>query len=296
MQENSNVFRQQFDKYRVQVEAELVARLADLQAPSRLKEAMLYSLQAGGKRLRPVLCLAAHSAAGGGGDPGGAAVALEMIHTYSLIHDDLPAMDNSDLRRGKPTCHRHFDEATAILAGDALLAEAFGLLGQAYADNPLVGLALVRELGQAAGAAELVGGQMDDLLNADQLRTAEELEAINARKTGALMRAAVAMGAIVAGVENDRLAAFRDYGFSLGQAFQVVDDIIDATQPASVTGKTAGQDSANAKTTFVTLEGLEAARLRASRHTREALAALEGEGNGADFLRELAHELEGRCA
>lgn len=270
--------------------------------PARIHAAMRYSLQAGGKRLRPVLALAAAEL--GGADRAVAAlplaVALECIHTYSLIHDDLPCMDDDDLRRGRPTCHRAFDEATALLAGDALLTEAFVIVGDAYADRPVLAVALLRELAVAASGRRLIGGQMQDLLaerplGTNQLPvTAVDLEFIHLNKTAAMLEAALVGGGLVGGLPAEDLDRLRRAGRHLGLAFQIVDDVLDATAGTAVLGKTAGKDARCGKTTYVSLHGLEkAARLAAAETSlaRAALAALPG---GATFLLALADQMLSR--
>ncbi len=251
--------------------------------PARLHEAMRYSVQAGGKRLRPVLTLAAATRLGATDDAAlPAAVALECVHTYSLIHDDLPCMDDDDLRRGRPTAHKAFDEATALLAGDALLTHAFGLLATSYAAQPILAHALVRELADAAGSRRLIGGQMEDLLAEKNAgATAADLEFIHLNKTAAMIEAALALGGLVAGAGPAHLAALRTSGRHLGLAFQIVDDVLDATADTATLGKTAGKDARADKTTFVKLHGLETSRQLAREQSdaaKQALASLPGDG------------------
>ena len=243
--------------------------------PGRLHEAMRYSLQAGGKRVRPVLLLASaevHGVRDEAAVP--AAVAVECLHTYSLIHDDLPCMDNDDLRRGRPTVHRQFDEATALLAGDALLTHAFALLAEAYADRPALAQALVRELADAAGSRRLIGGQMEDLLAEKKAdATAAELEFIHLNKTAAMIEVALVLGGLLGGANEDGINSLRLAGRHLGLAFQIVDDLLDATADTATLGKTAGKDARAGKTTFVKVHGLERSRQFAAHHTAAALAA-----------------------
>jgi farnesyl diphosphate synthase len=274
------------------VEAAL-ARLLPADAwPERLHRAMAHALFAGGKRIRPVLARLAHAAAGG--DPEAiteAACGLELIHTYSLIHDDLPAFDDDVLRRGRPTVHVAFDEATAILAGDALLTEGLLLLarhprGPQWAGRRAAAVELVAE---AVSARGMVGGQMEDLEATGQVASpggdpAVRLERIHRAKTGCLIRASVELGAVLAGLEGDDRRAFADFGADLCLAFQVADDILDATGSAADLGKSPGKDADAGKLTFVTLYGLEAARRRLS----ELEAGLAGraealEGPGGDL-------------
>jgi geranylgeranyl pyrophosphate synthase len=265
--------------------------------PARLHAAMRYSLEAGGKRLRPVLALAAADRHGRRAAALPAAVALECVHTYSLIHDDLPAMDNDDLRRGRPTCHRQFDEATAILAGDALLTHAFALLGEAYApDAPLVA-ALVRELGHAAGSTRLIGGQMEDILGEKRDGvTADELDFIHRNKTGAMIEASLVLGGLCAHAAADELAALRRAGASLGLAFQIIDDILDATATSAALGKTAGKDARSGKATYVRLHGLDASRARARDCSEAAIREFRGLPGDSSFLVQLAESMLARPA
>jgi geranylgeranyl pyrophosphate synthase len=263
--------------------------------PARLHQAMRYSLQAGGKRLRPVLVVAAAELfdPAGRADPLPAAVAIECIHTYSLIHDDLPCMDNDDLRRGRPTCHKAFDEATALLAGDALLTQAFALLATAYPASP--GLDLVRELAVAAGSERLVGGQMSDLLaESDRKVTAAELEFIHLNKTAAMIEAALAMGGLVGGTAPTDLDTLHRAGRHLGLAFQIVDDILDATSDAKTLGKTPGKDAKAGKTTFVSLHGIEISRRRAEEQSAAAVDAMRSLPGDTAFLVALAQSLTKR--
>jgi geranylgeranyl diphosphate synthase, type II len=232
--------------------------------PDRLAEAMRYSVLAPGKRLRPALVLIATEACGG--DPAqalGPAVAVEMIHAYSLIHDDLPAMDDDDLRRGRPTTHIQFDEATAILAGDALQAEAFRILAESIPD-PSKAIEAVITLAKAAGAAALVGGQADDLAaETGGPRTLAHLEHIHRRKTGALFSASLELGAIVSGASVPLRLALSDYARDLGLAFQAVDDLLDSTSSDSSLGKRAGKDADRGKLTYPGLLGIEETRSKA---------------------------------
>ncbi len=260
--------------------------------PARLHEAMRYSLQAGGKRLRPVLLLATADTFGARVNPLPAAVALECLHTYSLVHDDLPCMDNDDLRRGRPTAHKQFDEATALLAGDALLTFAFQLIARHYAASPAIAAALLREIADAAGSERLIGGQMEDLLAERKFgTTADELVFIHHNKTAAMISAALSAGAICGGVDESNLAALCDAGRHLGLAFQIVDDILDATADTATLGKTAGKDARAGKATYVSVHGLEAARAAAVEQTTTALAALRRLPGGAPFLVWLAEQM-----
>jgi geranylgeranyl diphosphate synthase type II len=248
---------------------------AGTDVPPRLAEAMRYSVQAGGKRLRPALCLMAAEACGA--DPAGAiapAVAVELVHTYSLIHDDLPAMDDDDLRRGRPTCHKAFDEATAILAGDGLLTLAFELIAR-HTRPAEAALACVRALAEGAGPAGMVGGQMADLeAEGRDDPTLEALEAIHRRKTGALLRASLRMGAHVAGAPGPIVAALDAYGHAVGLAFQIVDDLLDVEGDESKMGKRVQKDSNLGKWTYPALLGVAGSRQKARALAEEAVAAL----------------------
>jgi geranylgeranyl pyrophosphate synthase len=297
-------FPAQFEHYRQRVERGIDALVpAAGTRPARLHEAMRYSLQAGGKRLRPVLVLAAadlFASAGSGPqskmtDALPAAVALECIHTYSLIHDDLPCMDNDDLRRGRPTAHRQFDEATALLAGDALLTLAFQLLGRHYANSPALGTALTREIADAAGSERLIGGQMEDLLAEKKAgATAGELEFIHLNKTAAMLSASLVAGGLCGGASETQLGTLRDAGHHLGLAFQIVDDILDATADTATLGKTAGKDARAGKATYVRLHGLDASRKLSRQHTASAIAALTSLPGDKSFLSALAGSMAGR--
>jgi len=288
------------------IDAQLPAATA---RPARLHEAMRYSMQAGGKRLRPVLLLAAADLRGNLlHDPLPAAVAIECVHTYSLIHDDLPCMDNDDLRRGRPTAHRRYDEATALLAGDALLTHAFLLLSTRYSSDPELARALVGELATAAGSEHLIGGQMEDLLaehgNAPlpPLPPAgdprpdprpgpalpAQLEYIHLNKTAAMITVALAMGGLCGGLlSGGELDTLRALGRELGHAFQIVDDILDATADSATLGKTPGKDARSGKATYVSLHGIEGARRHAAARTQAALDALDRLPGDTDFLRQL---------
>ncbi len=255
---------------------------------SRLVEAMRYSLLDGGKRVRPILLLAAGEAVGATIAPLlPFACAVEMIHTYSLIHDDLPAMDDDELRRGRPTNHVRYGEAMAILAGDGLLTDAFRVMASA-AELPAGPEAVVRaiwEVSEAAGGRGMVGGQAGDIAAEGSDAGIDEVEHIHRRKTGALLRAAVRAGAILGAASDDALQAVTLYGERLGLAFQVVDDVMDATAASHVTGKVGGRDRERGKRTYVEVMGLEGARSRALELRDEAVAAIGGLGVAADPLR-----------
>jgi len=260
---------------RAQVEAALDASLGP-ERPEQLREAMRYSLLAGGKRLRPILCLAACGLAGGEVSLAmPTAVALEMVHTMSLIHDDLPAMDDDALRRGQPANHVKFGEATAILAGDALLTRAFEMVSRRSPGVPPDRLlAVVAELSLAAGAPGLVGGQVVDLDCEGKSVDLGTLEYIHLHKTGALLRASVICGALIAGADQPMLDGLCTYARGIGLAFQIIDDILDVTASSEVLGKTAGKDLEADKTTYPKLLGLESSRRRADQLIGAAKEAL----------------------
>ncbi|MEN6498163.1 MAG: polyprenyl synthetase family protein [Thermoguttaceae bacterium] len=242
--------------------------------PVRLREAIQYSLLAPGKRLRPMLVLMAAEACGGTAEAAlPAACAVEMIHTYSLIHDDLPAMDDDDLRRGLPTCHKKFDEATAILAGDALLALAFEVLAKDVRP-PAVAAACGAALAESAGACHLVGGQADDMDGGWQDGGLRALEGLHQRKTGAMIRVSLRLGAMIAGADQSQLDALDEYGWRLGLAFQVTDDLLDVCGDETQVGKRLGKDSHQGKVTFPTLLGIDGSRQRAQQLITEACDAL----------------------
>ncbi len=289
-------FTAQLQAYRERIEHGLDALVpAAATRPARLHAAMRYSLEAGGKRLRPVLVLAAADLFGTKTDALPAAVALECLHTYSLIHDDLPCMDNDDLRRGRPTAHKQFDEATALLAGDALLTLAFQLIGRHYAGSPALCAALTRELADAAGSERLIGGQMEDLLAERKSdASAAELEFIHLNKTAAMLSASLVVGGLCGSATEAQLATLRDAGRHLGLAFQIVDDILDATADTATLGKTAGKDARAGKTTYVKLHGLDTSRRHAREQSDAAKAALARLPGGAPFLTTLVESMAAR--
>ncbi len=287
-------FSEKLKGYQEAVEKRLRSDLPpSYQRPARLHAAMNYSLLAGGKRLRPVLVLAAEQIYPAALDPMPAALAVEVIHTYSLIHDDLPAMDDSDLRRGEPSCHRAFDEATAILAGDALIPLAFQFLAEAYVDVPGLGLELVRELSRAAGSEKLVAGQMEDLLAEGKEPDIDTLSFVHANKTAAMIEVSLMMGFLMGAKGNDRnlVELTRRAGRSLGLAFQAVDDLLDVTSSTEKLGKAASHDVASRKMTWVSMLGVEKAKELAAGHTEDAMAAIRGIGGENQFLIELARHL-----
>lgn len=260
--------------------------------PYRIHEAMRYSVFAGGKRLRPILTLAAAEAAGGKAEEAlDVAAAIELIHTYSLIHDDLPAMDDDDYRRGKPTCHRVYGEAMAILAGDALLTHAFTLLankGLASRMGPETLSLLIREIAKAAGSQGMVGGQAVDILSENKEIDLATLEYLHTHKTGALIQASIRAGALIAKAKEEELAALTRYGEKIGLAFQIVDDILDVEGKAEELGKSPGRNNKKNKATYPALLGLEEAKRRAEELVTEAQEALSPLGEKGKFLRTLA--------
>jgi geranylgeranyl pyrophosphate synthase len=262
--------------------------------PARLHAAMRHSLEAGGKRLRPVLCLASAAAFSPQADATHAATALECVHTYSLIHDDLPCMDDSDLRRGRPSCHKAFDEATALLAGDALQPLAFELLVTGYAANPALATALVRELAITAGSTLLVGGQTEDMGGLAAGATDDRLEFILLGKTAAMLSASFAMGALIGGASADDVEHFRRAGRAAGIAFQLVDDLLDLTADAAQLGKPVGADAQNGKFTYAGLHGVEATKRRIDALTAEAIGHLQATRGDTAFLVELVRRMSAR--
>jgi len=261
--------------------------------PAHLNEAMTYSLFAGGKRLRPILALASHEACGGTAeDILPQAASLEFIHTYSLIHDDLPAMDNDDLRRGKPTNHKVFGEGIAVLAGDALLTEAFYLLATKSRRSSLAAhrsvLRIIRETALAAGAHGMVGGQAEDVRSENTALDSDNLAFIHAHKTGALITVSVRMGAILAGSGKKNLSALTQYGENIGLAFQIIDDILDIQGDSRELGKETGSDERKKKTTYPGLYGIEQSRRKAGELVENAVRALESLPKRAEPLREIA--------
>ena len=257
---------------------------------SRIVQAMHYSLMAGGKRVRPILCIAASEAVGGNADdvlP--AACALEMVHTYSLIHDDLPAMDNDDLRRGKPTCHVAFDEATAILAGDALLTLAFRILSSINENNSSNHLKVIHKISFAAGYNGMIEGQMRDIASEGTLLSLKELEDMHSLKTGALIEASIFSGALLGGGSPKQIDQLEIYAKNIGLAFQVTDDILNIEGDPAVMGKAAGTDNARGKSTYPSIIGLNKSKEFARKLVRNALQALDDFDNNSDSLRAIGY-------
>ncbi len=256
--------------------------------PRKLLQAMSYSVLAGGKRLRAILAIASFESTGCRSRkivP--VASSIEFIHTYSLIHDDLPAMDDDDFRRNKPTSHRVFGEATAILAGDALLTEAFGMLSRASVDSGTL-LRVIRELSYACGPAGMVGGQAADILYEDKKINARQLHYIHTHKTGALIRASVRVGAIMGGASPQVVRSLTRYGEKFGHAYQIIDDILDVTGSRKEMGKSAGADVSRGKNTYPALYGLDESQKKAENLIHEALLAISRFDKKADSLRAMA--------
>ena len=287
-----------FEEDRAAVDATLERLMPGEDAPPpSIHRAMRYSVQAGGKRVRPILCLESARIFSADVTPAlPVACALEFIHTYSLIHDDLPALDNDDLRRGKPTCHKKFGEATAILAGDALLTLAFETLANAPIE-PARRVAILSHVAASAGTVNgMVGGQVADLEAEGRTIEPAELEYIHRSKTAALIRASVVAGAISGGANEENVARLKRFGETIGWAFQVVDDILDVEESSAALGKTAGKDAAQKKATYPALYGLEKSRKFAEELESRAIAELEPYGPRADRLRELAELIVHRRA
>ena len=261
--------------------------------PISIHKAMRHSVFAGGKRLRPILCIEAGRMVAGSVPPGieDLGAALEMLHTYSLIHDDLPALDNDDLRRGRPTCHKVFGEAIAILAGDALQTQAYEVLSRLKCP-PEARVRIIEEIARGTGTVDgMIGGQVVDL-EAEHIRpTAEMLEYIHRSKTAALITASLVSGGLYAGANNGEVARLRAFGLAIGLAFQIVDDVLDVTQTSEQLGKTAGKDTASEKATYPALFGIDASIQKADGLVNAAFAELQSFGDQAEPLKELARFL-----
>ncbi len=257
----------------------------------RVAEAMLYSLEIGGKRIRPVLMLEFYKLCGGKAKGiYNFALALEMIHTYSLIHDDLPCMDNDDFRRGKPSCHKAYDEATAVLAGDGLLTEAFLFAAKAEEIESERIVAAIKVLAECAGVSGMIGGQIIDIENEGKQVNKELLLKLYSMKTGALIKAAAKIGCILAGAD-DKLPIAEKYAENIGLAFQIIDDILDATGDEAALGKPLHSDEKNNKCTFVTLYGIEDSRKTVDELTTDAKRCIDEIGGDGEFLKEMADYL-----
>ncbi|MFP4040628.1 MAG: polyprenyl synthetase family protein [Desulfosudaceae bacterium] len=288
---NPSFLSEYLDVRRNRIEEALLASLDKHVQPGRLREAMSFSLQAGGKRLRPILCMAAAESVGGEADqtlPAGCA--LEMIHTYSLIHDDLPAIDNDDLRRGQPSCHVAFDEATAIFAGDALHTLAFQILSSPEYDHldSEIQILLVNAIARATGTDGMIEGQMRDILAQSARLDKKALQEIHNLKTGALIRAAIYAGALIGGGDKQQLAQLDTYAGQIGLAFQVMDDLLDVQGDPDLMGKEAGADQRRSKATYPGLLGPEDSRELAGKLVKNSLLAIESFDIKAEPLRMLA--------
>ncbi|MBM4103266.1 MAG: polyprenyl synthetase family protein [Planctomycetes bacterium] len=270
--------------------------LADqTEIPPRLKEAMEYMLFSPGKKIRSAMVLWCCELVSGQVSEAAllAAAAIEMVHTYSLIHDDLPAMDNDDFRRGRPSCHKQFDEATAILTGDALLTLAFEILTDGV-ENPKMGARMIRLLAQSAGPAGMIAGQMADFMAEHTQGTMDLLRHIHINKTARMFAAATGLGAIAGGAKEKELEELLQYGLKIGLCFQIADDILDETAISEQLGKTAGKDKQQGKLTYPSLVGLKEAQKVAAELTREAVDAIDRFGGEADILRQVAQKLLNR--
>ncbi len=291
----ANEFKAKLGAYVSMTDAALEKYLAGADNPQKkIYEAMRYSVFAGGKRLRPVLLL--ESCAVCGGDTAEAmpfACAMEMIHTYSLIHDDLPAMDNDDLRRGRPTSHIKFGEATAILAGDALLNKAFETMARSKSPRALKAMSIIAD---SSGTEGMIGGQVVDMESEGRDIGLDALRYLHSLKTGAIIRSACTAGAVIGGGGDDEIAALDEFAENLGIAFQIQDDILDVTGTEEELGKPIGSDAEQGKSTYVKLVGLEKSGTLAARYSGSAKAALAPFGDRAEFLLELTDHLTGRMS
>jgi len=279
------------------VEEALYRYLPEDGIPAEIYKAVRYSVFNGGKRIRPILCLAAAEAVGGDLVPAmPVACALELIHTYSLIHDDLPSMDNDDFRRGKPTCHKVFGENIAILAGDALLTEAFSLLSRAekVMFSAERRLAIIQEIADAAGIGGMVGGQALDVISEKSGADQKILQEIHRRKTGALIVAAVKSGAMIFNAGKDKIQSLTEYGMNVGQAFQIADDILNVEGDSELMGKGTGSDAARNKLTYPSLMGMQTAKEKLAEHIEAAVASLSGFGERAMPLIVIARYIKER--
>lgn len=295
---NKEEFKKAFEQKRLLVEDAIEKYLpTEDTRPSLIHKAMRYSMKVGGKRLRPILLLASYELLPSSIDPLPACVAIESMHTYSLIHDDLPEMDNSDLRRGKPTCHKQFDPAMALLAGDGLLTFSLWFLAESYKDTPLVAANLVRDLGEAGSSVKMIGGQVEDVLGErDGKMTPEKLNYIHENKTAALITAAITMGIRLAdSSDEEKFKLAREIGYNVGMAFQVIDDILDATSDTETMGKTVRLDATDGKLTYVNLYGIEKSREIAADFSNKAIQACKKlTGKDDSFLKELIIYMQNR--
>jgi geranylgeranyl diphosphate synthase type II len=271
---------------------------SECDAPSTIHKAMRHSVFAGGKRVRPILVLASGESLHGNRDVLiHLGAGIEMMHTYSLIHDDLPALDNDDLRRGLPTCHKVFGEAIAILAGDALMTRCYQVLAELPGLSDSSRLSIIREISYATGTLKgMIGGQVVDLESEGKPVTADLLEYIHYSKTGALLKSCVRCGALASGAVDSELQALTEFGNKIGLVFQIVDDILDVTASSEALGKTAGKDEKVQKATYPAFYGLEASRKKARELIDSALEDIYPFGDGAEYLRQIAHYIISRTA
>jgi geranylgeranyl pyrophosphate synthase len=287
-----------FGEWRERINAQLALVASDApELPPRLRESIHYSLTGEGKRFRGLLLMAAFEALRGRGDPSMLAAAVEIVHAYSLVHDDLPCMDNDSMRRGRPTTHRAFDVATATIAGVTMVPLAAGYTIRAAERLGLddaTARRLVATLMHASGASGMVGGQLLDLAGEGKALSLPELEEVHRAKTGALIAAAVTMGAIAAGGDDEKVAILTAAGFSLGLAFQIADDVLDATESSEKLGKTAGADAALAKSTYASVLGVEPARAMSTALVSHAIADLQSAGLQTHAIERLAHFVSAR--
>ena len=265
---------------------------SEVSIQQELKDAMQYSLLSSGKRLRAAIAMWACEIISGEVNDSAlsAAAAVEMVHTYSLVHDDLPAMDDDDMRRGKPSCHKAFDEATAILAGDGLLTLAFEILSERVEDKSIA-IKMVSVLSRACGASGMIAGQMADMQSHATKGDTDLLKYIHTNKTAKMFEASAVMGALAAGATEAQVQCMQEFGVNLGLCFQIVDDILDVTVSSDELGKTAGKDIAQGKITYVSLLGIDKAKSLADKYATKAITALKPFGSQADVLKELASEL-----
>ncbi|MBT3468670.1 MAG: polyprenyl synthetase family protein [Opitutae bacterium] len=287
--------KDQFQAYCKEVETGIDQYLPTAQTrPAQLHSAMRYSMEAGGKRLRPILVLASRDMFSPNVDALPAAVAVECLHSYTLIHDDLPCMDNSELRRGKPSCHIQFDEATAVLAGDALLTHAFQILATEYVNEPSISAQLTAILSKAAGSQYLIGGQMEDVANEGCHPEVETLDYIHRNKTAALLTASLHMGAILGGANKDQIEKILQIGECIGLTFQIVDDLLDQNGKESKIGKPVGADRENKKTTYLSLYSAQNAQGLIQSLTKDASRISKALAGKNSFIVWLVNQLANR--
>lgn len=293
----NQIFKEKLANYLERVEKGIDQLLPNATTrPEKLHKAMRYSMEAGGKRIRPILLLTASELFPANANPLAAAVAIECVHTYTLIHDDLPSIDNSDLRRGRPSCHAHFDEATAVLAGDSLLTYGFQLLTKQYHRQPELAVQLIQTLANASGSTQLIGGQMEDIENEGNPVDRETLGYIHKHKTSALITAALKMGLCFSKPTQTKIQQIEEIGYHIGMAFQIIDDILDATSTSETLGKPVGNDTSADKNTYVKLHGVEGARSAAKQHTLKAIESAKSLGGKNDLLIEQIRNMEQRIA